>query len=164
MKTKLTLLFFILFISGFAQDLPPIVNYSPTTYGAGNQNWMIAQDKNQIIYFANNEGLLEFNGSYWRLYPSPNETIVRSVKVIGEKVYTGSYMEFGYWQRQKNGLLKYNSLSKGIKSKLLDDEQFWNILTYDGWIAFQSLDRIYIYDTKKQSFKIIKLIKNKITT
>lgn len=155
MKTKLTLLFFILFISGFAQDLPPIVNYSPTTYGAGNQNWMIAQDKNQIIYFANNEGLLEFNGSYWRLYPSPNETIVRSVKVIGEKVYTGSYMEFGYWQRQKNGLLKYNSLSKAIKSKLLDDEQFWNILTYDGWIAFQSLDRIYIYDTKKQSFKII---------
>jgi hypothetical protein len=47
LKTKLTLLF-ILFISGFAQDLPPIVNYSPTTYGAGNQNWMIAQDKNQI--------------------------------------------------------------------------------------------------------------------
>jgi hypothetical protein len=39
----------------------------------------------------------------------------------------------------KDGLLKYSSLSKAIKSKLLDDEQFWNIINYDGWIAFQSL-------------------------
>jgi hypothetical protein len=62
---------------------------------------------------------------YWRLYPSPNETIVRSVKVIGDKVYSGSYMEFGYWHRQKMRV-KYSSLSKAIKSKLLDDEQFWN--------------------------------------
>jgi hypothetical protein len=61
LENKINLTFFILFISGFAQDLPP-VNYSPTTYGAGNQNWMIAQDKNQILYFANNEGF-EFNGS-----------------------------------------------------------------------------------------------------
>jgi hypothetical protein len=37
----------------------------------------------------------------WELYPSPNETILRSVKVIGDKVYTGGYMEFGYWTRQK---------------------------------------------------------------
>jgi hypothetical protein len=37
LENKINLTFFI-FISGFAQDLPPIVNYSPTTYGAGNQN------------------------------------------------------------------------------------------------------------------------------
>jgi hypothetical protein len=55
----------------------------------------------------------------------------------------------------KRWLVKIQFLSKAIKSKLLDDEQFWNIINYDGWIAFQSLDRIYIYDTKKQSFKII---------
>jgi hypothetical protein len=61
---------------------------------------MIAQDKNQILYFANNEDYLSLM-VYWRLYPSPNETIVRSVKVIGDKVYSGSYMEFGYWHRQK---------------------------------------------------------------
>jgi hypothetical protein len=53
----------------------------------------------------------------------------------------------------KDGLLKYSSLSKAIKSKLLDDEQFWNIINYDGWIAFQSLDRIYIYDTKTKALR-----------
>lgn len=155
MKAKIYIFFFILFTSGYAQDLPPIVNYTPTTYGAGNQNWMIGQDQNQFLYFANNDGLLEFNGSYWKLYPSPNETILRSVKVVGDKIYTGSYMEFGYWIRQSNGLLKYYSLSKKVRSTLLDDEQFWNIITYDNCIVFQSLNRIYIYDTKKSSFKII---------
>ena len=155
LKTKLTILLSILYISAFSQDLPPIVNYAPITYGAGNQNWMISQDQNQFVFFANNEGLLEFNGSIWRLYPSPNETIVRSVKIIGDKIYTGSYMEFGFWKRETNGLLKYHSLSGYIKSKILDEEQFWNILNYDHWVIFQSLNRIYIYDTKNGSFKII---------
>ncbi|WP_418262693.1 triple tyrosine motif-containing protein [Flavobacterium faecale] len=155
MKTKCTLLLLFLFTAVFSQDLPPIVKYTPDVYGAGNQNWMISQDQNKFIFFANNEGLLEFNGAYWKLYPSPNETIIRSVKVIDDKIYTGSYMEFGYWKRKPNGLLSYHSLSRAIQSKILDDEQFWNILSYDQWVIFQSLNRIYIYDSKKSSFKII---------
>ena len=97
LKTKLYILFFFLCTSLFSQELPPIVKYAPTTYEAGNQNWMISQDENHFVYFANNEGLLEFNGSNWSLYKSPNETIVRSVKVIGNNIFTGSYMEFGFW-------------------------------------------------------------------
>src|SRR6187431_1303138 len=114
MRIKFTLFFFILFTSVFSQDLPPIVNYTPNIYGGGNQNWMISQDKNQFVFFANNDGLLEFNGSSWKLYPSPNETIIRSVKVIGDRIYTGCYMEFGYWKRKADGLLQYHSLSKFV--------------------------------------------------
>jgi DNA-binding CsgD family transcriptional regulator/ligand-binding sensor domain-containing protein len=139
----------------FSQELPPIVKYPSTVYGAGNQSWMISQDEQNRMYFANNDGLLEYNGTNWELYPTPNETIMRSVKVIDNKVYTGCYMNFGYWTRQANGKLKYTSLSDTIKNKILDDEQFWNILKYDQWILFQSLSRIYIYDTKTKSFKII---------
>lgn len=155
MKTKLTFLFLGLCLSIFAQELPPIVKYTPNLYGAGNQNWMISQDKNHYLFFANNEGLLEYNGSNWELYPSPNETIIRSVKVIDGKVYTGSYMEFGFWTRKSNGKLSYTSLSQTIKNKLLDDEQFWNILNFDQWVIFQSLNRIYIYDSKGATIKII---------
>ena len=147
-------LFLVSFLS-LAQELPPIVKYNSTTYGAGNQNWMISQDKNNFIYFANNDGLLEFNGSNWQLYPSPNETIVRSVKVIGNNIYTGCYMEFGFWTRQTNGQLEYTSLSNTIKNSIQDDEQFWNIFNYDQWVIFQSLNRIYIYDTKTKKFNII---------
>ncbi len=143
------------FLASFSQELPPIVKYSPSTYEGGNQNWMISQDINHYLYFANHEGLLEFNGSNWSLYPSPNETIIRSVKSIGDKIYTGSYMEFGFWKRQDDGHLKYTSLSKAIKGKILNDEIFWNIINYDQWIVFQSLNRIYTYDTQTGHFKII---------
>ncbi|MFT7335920.1 MAG: AraC family chitin signaling transcriptional activator [Porticoccaceae bacterium] len=162
MKSKICIALFVICSSVFSQELPPIVKYAPSTYGAGNQNWMISQDERHYVFFANNEGLLEHNGSHWELYPSPNETILRSVKVIGNKVYTGGYMEFGYWMRQSNGKLKYTSLSKTIVKDILDDEQFWNIFYYDQWVVFQSLDRIYIYDAKAGSFKII-TPKNKIT-
>lgn len=153
--SNLSLLLFLFSIFCYGQELPPITKYTQSTYQAGIQNWMISQDENHFMFFANNEGLLEFNGSMWTLYPSPNEAIIRSVKCIEDKIYTGSYMEFGYWERQKNGQLKYNSLSEKIKNKLVDDEQFWGILNYDNWILFQSLQKIYAYNTKTKEFSII---------
>ena len=139
----------------FATEYPPIIKYLPEIYNAGNQNWKISQDSTNIMYFANNDGLLEFNGSEWTLYPSPNETIIRSVKVVDNKIFTGCYKDFGYWIRQTNGLLKYNSLAKKIKSKILENENFWDILYIDNWVLFQSLDRIYMYNLISQEFKIV---------
>ncbi|RZJ68695.1 MAG: LuxR family transcriptional regulator [Flavobacterium sp.] len=140
----------------FGQELSPIVKYNPSIYNAGNQNWMISQDSQRFMFFANNDGLLEFNGSAWTLYASPNETIIRSVKVVGDRVYTGCYMEFGYWTREANNHLKYHSLSSKIKNRIVDDEQFWNIFAYEQWMIFQSLDQIHIYDTKTGKFSVIK--------
>jgi DNA-binding CsgD family transcriptional regulator len=147
--------FLLNFALSFSQDLPPIIKYSALSYEGGNQNWMISQDNGHHLYFANNEGLLEFNGSSWSIYPSPNETIIRSVKIIGDRVYTGCYMEFGFWKRQEDGRLKYTSLSQTLKNKLLNEEIFWNIISYDQWVVFQSLNRIYIYDSKKGTFAIV---------
>lgn len=155
MKKLISILFFFLSSSSIAQELSPIVKYPSSVYNAGNQNWMISQDKNHFIYFANNEGLLEYNGSNWTLYPSSNETNIRCVKVVGDRVYTGCYMDFGYWKRQSTGLLKYTSISKKIEKKLIEDEHFWNIVSVDHWVLFQSFNRIYVYNTKDDSFNFI---------
>jgi len=153
---KSTFIFFIFLSITFlsAQELPPIENYSPKLYGAENQNWSISQSKDKYIYVANNSGLLEFNGAKWRLYPSPNNTILRSVKVSENKIYTGAYMEFGYWERNEFGSLQYSSLSENLKESLIE-EDFWNIVKFDDWVLFQSLYRIYIYNTIDKTFKII---------
>ena len=155
-RTYYFYLYFILHtIVSFSNELPPIVKFSPSQYNAGNQNWMVTQDNKNFMFFANNNGLLEYNGSEWSLYPSPNETIIRSVKAVDDKIYTGCYMEFGYWKRKADNSLKYYSLSQKIKNRILDDEQFWNILNYENWIIFQSLNQIFIYNTEKDTFKII---------
>ena len=145
----------ILVLSAFSQELPPISNYGISDYQAGNQNWSIAQSENNYIYIGNNQGLLEFDGARWTLYPSPNGTIVRAVQVIGDRIYTGCYMELGYWSRNNLGLLEYNSLLDQLKEPLVEDEHFWNITSHDEWVLFQSTNRIYLYDTINESFKII---------
>jgi AraC family transcriptional regulator, chitin signaling transcriptional activator len=138
-----------------AQDRPPIEIFTPKMYDAENQNWGISQSSNKNIYIANNRGLLEFDGATWRLYPSPNESIMRSVKVIDGLIYTGCYREFGYWKKNEFGSLNYTSLSKDLDIPFLDDEEIWNIIEVDEWILFQSLKRIYIYNKNKSSFSFI---------
>ncbi len=155
MKNSFLLTFLLFSVFVFGQELPPILNYTPKDYNAANQNWMISQSNNHSIYIANNNGLLEFNGAQWNLYESPNETIIRSVRVINNKIYTGSYMEFGYWEPDITNRLSYTSLSDKIKDKLLEDEQFWNIIPYSNWIVFQSLHRLYVYNINSEEFNII---------
>jgi DNA-binding CsgD family transcriptional regulator len=138
-----------------AQTLPPIQIFKPEDYNADNQNWQISQSDNKFIYVANNRGLLEYNGSTWRLYPSPNNTVLRSVTVIGDRVYTGCYMEFGYWVRNSTGKLEYVSLTPLLVEKMRDDDQVWSILELNEWVIFQSAGNIYFYNSTTGKFRII---------
>ena len=153
MHRYILLFFCFCSFSLFAQEFPPISIYTPQDYDAENQNWGISQSSNKFIYVANNKGLLEFNGANWTLYDSPNQTIQRSVAVINDKIFSGYYMEFGYWEKDRFGLLNYNSLSDKIE--MIEDEQIWNICSLNNFVLFQSLNRIYIYNTLNQTFKII---------
>ncbi|MDF1518748.1 MAG: two-component regulator propeller domain-containing protein, partial [Lutibacter sp.] len=152
-KTLFIFIFLVAFMAN-SQELPPVENYAPEIYGAENQNWSISQASDNYIYIANSSGLLEFNGAKWKLFPTPNKSSLRSVNVIGDRIYTGCYMEFGYWEKNDFGNLIYFSLSKKLKEPLLEEE-FWNIVKVDNWVLFQSLHRIYIYNTTDESFNSI---------
>jgi len=154
MKQLICLLFALITSVLYAQ-LPPLHNYTPSAYGGENQNWKICQDGDKKLYFANNSGLLVFDGASFRLYPSPNGTILRSVASIGDKLYTGSFEEFGYWQHDPFGSLQYTSLSRKIDRKAIEDEEIWKIIPYERWVLFQSLHRLYIYDLSSRKFNII---------
>ncbi|CAH8293797.1 YXYXY domain-containing protein [Mariniflexile fucanivorans] len=149
------LLLLFIFNNLLAQELPPIQKFSPTDYDGENQNWMISQAPNKFIYVANNEGLLEYNGAKWTMYPSPNNTIIRAVNAIENRIYTGCYMEFGFWERDVFGKLHYKSLVPKFEESMVEDEHIWNIITYDDWILFQSFNRIYFYNPVSGASKII---------
>ncbi|WP_108869646.1 triple tyrosine motif-containing protein [Aquimarina aquimarini] len=155
-EKRFLLLLFLFPILLSSQELPPIETYVPENYGGETQNWSISQSNNKYIYVANNKGLLEFNGATWVLYPTPNETVMRSVRAVSDRIYTGFYMNFGYWIKNDFGKLEYNSLSDEIKDNLLEDEQFWGIVNHENRVLFRSLDRIYIYNTDTEEIDIIK--------
>ena len=146
-------LFFCVCIT--AQELPPIETFIPKDYHAEDQNWSISQGNDLTLYFGNNRGLLTYNGAKWQIYESPNSSIVRSVKAIDDKIYTGSYMDFGFWVKDVFGALNYTSLVEKNNLELLEDEEFWGIVQFKKWILFQSLDRIYIYNTLNNYFSYV---------
>ena len=130
--------------------IPNIVNYSKMAYQAGSQNWNIVQDKKGIMYFANNEGLLSFDGTYWRTYPLPNKTIVRSVAIGDDnKIYVGGQKEIGYFSSGANGDIVYTSLNKLLNKNDNDFADVWNICFFDGHVFFRSNKKIFNYHNNK---------------
>ncbi|KPM30663.1 Two component regulator three Y domain-containing protein [Croceitalea dokdonensis DOKDO 023] len=151
-----TFLFSLFFVSWlFSQELPPIQNFTPIDYEGENQNWALTQANDGNIFIANNHNLLEFNGVRWYTYDSPNASIFRSVSANDSLVFTGQYMEFGYWKRGAYGDMGYNSISQKLERPMIEDEEFWNIIVLGEWVLFQSLDRIYSYHITSGSFKIL---------
>ncbi len=134
-------------ITVFCQNtigLPDVINYSKQSYSGGLQNWDIKQDKNGIIYVANNEGLLSFDGTYWKLYPLPNKTIVRSVSIGADnKIYAGGQDELGYFFPDDNGRLQYHSLTKFIPVKDKSFEDVWDIIAYRNDVFFRTSKKIF---------------------
>lgn len=150
-----TLICIFLIAGLYSQELPPIQNFKPVDYGAQNQNWGITQSDQKNIYVANNSGLLEYNGAVWKLYHSPNGSIIRSVKAVNDKIFTGSYMDFGFWKKNVYGDFIYQSLSARLEAPLIEEEEFWNIRHMDDWILFQSLERIYLYNTTSDTINLL---------
>jgi DNA-binding CsgD family transcriptional regulator len=122
--------------------LPKIINYSKQSYQAGSQNWDIAQDHSGILYFANNEGLLTFDGSYWRIHQMPNRTGVRSISVSGDRIYVGGQNELGFFTPNKRGELVYTSLVPLLPKNDRSFADVWNICFYRKDIFFRSSNKI----------------------
>ena len=125
--------------------LPQILNFNNNTFQGGTQTWDIKQDNSGRMYFANNEGLIVFDGSYWRIYPQPNRTILRSIGLAGNRIYAGGQDEIGYYAPDLNGVLKYSSLKSLIPEQFNKFTDIWDIEVFRGAVFFRTWDRIFQY-------------------
>ncbi|MCB9082277.1 MAG: hypothetical protein H6555_11255 [Lewinellaceae bacterium] len=125
---------------------PPVVNYYKKDIRSGTQTWEIAEDSLGYTYFANNEGMLVFDGYNWDLYPLPNQTVVRSV-AVGEqgRVYVGGQGEFGYFAPNKRGVLEYHSLLALIEPQDSSFEDVWDIIIDHQGIFFRTNNQVFLY-------------------
>lgn len=161
-----SILFFLLLLTRpvMGQELPPVLNFDPNDYQAGNQNWMVSKSENGNVYIANSMGLLEFNGAEWNLYPVPNNTIVRAVKSVGDMIFTGAYMEAGYWKKNSCGLLEYSSLLPLFPNGIHEGEQFWRIEKLGEKVILQSFDGLYLYDLPTGEISVLETPADKPVT
>ncbi len=126
---------------------PYIRNFTKRDYYGGTQNWGIAQDDRGFMYFANNEGLLIFDGARWTLYKMPNMSMVRSVYIGDEgTIYVGAYNEFGCMIPKPNGQLAYHSFRSLVPAKYRNFDDVWRVYPYGNKIVFQSYNALYLYE------------------
>jgi ligand-binding sensor domain-containing protein/cbb3-type cytochrome oxidase subunit 3 len=132
---------------GMAQiATPQIINYNNDEYKAGIQNWDVAQDKNGIMYFGNNEGLLTFNGRFWNLIRLPNFTSVRSVEIDSHnRIFVGGQDEAGYFFPDKQGILEYHSIVPLIPEKYRKFADIWHVAIIGDTVLLRSTNAIFIY-------------------
>ncbi|MBK5720260.1 hypothetical protein JGH11_05185 [Dysgonomonas sp. Marseille-P4677] len=152
MRKYLRQIFFIVVIF-VAKDIypnkPHIINIYREKYHADNKNWSIGQDERGTMYFGNDVGLLDFDGVEWNLNRLPNSLVLRSLAVLSHKtIFTGSYEEFGRWDRAISGKLVYTSLSDSLDKALFKNDDFWKIWIAENCVYFQSFSSIYMYDYK----------------
>lgn len=147
---NICLLFYSLLIclSASAQNtigLPLITNFNNSIYKGGTQTWDIKQDMSGRMYFANNEGLLTYDGSYWKLYPQPNKTILRSIALIDGRIYAGGQDEIGYYAPDDHGILKYISLISLLPKGQEKFTDVWEIEYFKGSVFFRTWNWIFEY-------------------
>lgn len=126
--------------------LPDIINYAKQQYAGGGQNWDVSIGPNGRMYFANTEGLLTFDGHFWKMYGIPNKTCVRSVNVDSNgRVYVGAQDEFGYYFPDRSGTLRYHSLRHLLPTGKRQLADVWDIELHGDIVFFRTNDRILAY-------------------
>lgn len=128
--------------------LPGIINYSRAEYKAGTQNWAIAQNENGMMYFANNDGLIEFDGAHWSHYRDM-ELIYRALCIDEGRIYVGAFNKFGYYEQNDGGTMVFHSLLPLLKGRISDFDEIWKIHKTSFGIVFQSFKALFIYKDGK---------------
>lgn len=140
--------FFSLKMHGQQQKLgdPVVVNHTVKDYKAGAQNWDV-EFTDSHVFFANNDGLLTFDGYSWLTFPTPNQTIIRSIcKDKDNKIYVGAQNELGYFEPTPNGSLQFKSLLSDISREL---KEIWFIEVLGDAIFFCDRKNIYCLKDNK---------------
>lgn len=128
---------------------PAIINYTKQQYLGGGQTWDADMDRHGILYFANNDGLLSFNGHFWKLLPVPNYTRLRSVRAdTSGRIYVGAQDDLGYYMPDADGVLRYTSLKPLIPAGENQFADVWDICLHKGEVFFRTNHKIFRYNGK----------------
>ena len=153
-KTLLLLFLFVLQQS-VSKDyvdigIPMTTVYIPNEHHGSNQNWWLAQTENGIIYNGTGIGLNEWDGEKWSFYNTPQNSRIRSVSPWHDgKIYVGTTNDFGYYDADQSGILKFTSL---ISDWTFEQHQFgevWSTAANKKGVLFSAKSSMYFWDGKK---------------
>ncbi|MBX2870960.1 MAG: hypothetical protein KTR30_02645 [Saprospiraceae bacterium] len=135
---------------------PFITNYASEFYSVAGKNWDIGQGEDGKMYFANNYGLVEFNGYDWQRIGQPlNQSELRSFALTAERIYIGGTSEIGYFDRNSRGQLNYHILNDLILDTAFAFNDVRAICTYQERVFFLTDQGIMMYKEQSDSISLL---------
>lgn len=127
-----------------------ITNFTPSNYGASDQNWSITQDSLGRIFVANLNGVLMYDGKYWKVGNIDEDREAISLgKGDDGTIYYGGAGAFGFLGYADSGQVKYNSLSRSLPEKEKEFGNVWAVHAIGKDVFFCSNEKVFWYRDKK---------------
>ncbi len=134
-------------------DLPglplDVRHFAAQSYNQQPTNWDFAQSPvTGLLYVANNDGVMEFDGETWRLISTTTHTAVQSLDVTSDGVvYVGMQGDIGYLAPDSAaGSLKYVSLFEELPRGARDFWNVWSVHAAREGVYFQSRNYLFRWD------------------
>ena len=162
LRAQLVFILVSLFIGARAQEnkgLPFITNYRYQDYNADGVNWWAAEDDNGVMYFANNLGVLVYDGQHWEVVRPNGYTETRCVtKGPDGKIYVGTYGDLGYLEPDNKGTLKFISLKNKLPEKYRQFSEVWECSKLGDKIIFRTNN--YVFILEGSAIKVIESVED----
>jgi len=151
---KISVLFVIFSIQLLAQapnfGIPDVKVYNKEDYDAGIQSWECEILPNGNMLFANNSGLLVYNGQNWSTYALPRKTICRSLAVDKHaNIFVGGQDEVGFFRPNEKGNLIYHDIQGSIPSEFRQLNDVWDMISHNDEVFFRSNEKVFIYENNE---------------
>ena len=133
--------FALLFVSTVAlaqQGNYFLSNFTPSDERIDYLTFGMAQDAKGVIYFANKNGVLEFDGRNWKLIGTPGP--VFTITTSGPDVFLGGLKGFGRIAIGADNVRSYQSLSQSQP----DGNQIFSSLAVNGKVYFSNSHVVYV--------------------
>lgn len=142
---------------------PYISHYTAEEYGAFSQNWSIIRDKAGAMYFANNRGLLKYDGTHWSSSTNRRSSSLRSLAIdkFGN-IYYGGSGDFGMIIADSLGGLEFMSLFESYKKSHPAFNNIWNMQIIGEYVYFQAFEAVFKVKFSKEGIAN-KNIENNVT-
>lgn len=146
----LTLIFqtALLFSTSFKSAVPFIDNYTEKEFKVSTNNQDIIQDKRGILYFANDYGILEFDGYHWDIIQIPsNRSNIQSLAINdNNQLFVGAHGDIGFLTNNGTEQLAYKSLVDKIIPEHRIFGDVLNTFYHQNKVYFHCKDAIFIYE------------------
>lgn len=149
------MVFFAWFLSGntIAQTPGYIKNYPPNVYHASPAVFNIAKDREGLLYFGTNKGVVVYDGARWQMVSISNYSDVKTLEPGPDgKIYVGANGNFGYLEHDLRDGFKYISISDSLPPSQTNFNDVWQIVFIKDRVYFDTYTGYFMWDKKSLTY------------